>query len=244
MPEPASMNVPHTERPNHVPPLPENARCMTCGYALKGLPAEVCPECGSQFDSKNPATYYLGNRPPCWWNWAKPPPLWHLVPTVFYTLLCFEASTKPHFGLGPCLGVMLIPVILADYASRVLGVAIGKTKGFLPKTDRRPWRWMVTPICAALIALSLTILHPYLLRARFLLSKQSFERVAAACLAGNCSAGKVRIGWYWIDKISVEPPGSVFFMTGDSIADPVGFEFRSDHSGSNFGYSGWYEVEQ
>jgi hypothetical protein len=33
------------------------ARCLTCGYRLLGLPEPICPECGRPFDPSDPATY-------------------------------------------------------------------------------------------------------------------------------------------------------------------------------------------
>lgn len=33
------------------------ARCLTCGYLLRGLPEPVCPECAREFDPADPTTY-------------------------------------------------------------------------------------------------------------------------------------------------------------------------------------------
>jgi len=38
-------------------PLPSGACCLGCGYALRGLPESVCPECGRVFDPGDPATF-------------------------------------------------------------------------------------------------------------------------------------------------------------------------------------------
>lgn len=37
--------------------VPDTARCLHCGYALRGLPEAVCPECGQAFDPERPETY-------------------------------------------------------------------------------------------------------------------------------------------------------------------------------------------
>jgi len=44
--------------------IPAAARCLSCGYLLRGLPTPVCPECGRIFDPSNAATYDV--RPPDW----------------------------------------------------------------------------------------------------------------------------------------------------------------------------------
>jgi len=44
--------------------IPSTARCLGCGYFLRGLPTSVCPECGRAFDPADAATYDL--RPPNW----------------------------------------------------------------------------------------------------------------------------------------------------------------------------------
>ncbi len=37
--------------------VPDSARCLHCGYALRGLPEAVCPECGNAFDPARPETF-------------------------------------------------------------------------------------------------------------------------------------------------------------------------------------------
>jgi len=46
------------------PGIPPTARCLRCGYLLRGLPIPVCPECGRAFDPADASTYDL--RPPDW----------------------------------------------------------------------------------------------------------------------------------------------------------------------------------
>ncbi len=35
----------------------DNGFCLFCGYALRGLPSGICPECGRAFDPRNPKTF-------------------------------------------------------------------------------------------------------------------------------------------------------------------------------------------
>jgi hypothetical protein len=47
---------------HNVADLDDNARCLKCGYLLRGLPRHECPECGQTFDPADPSTYRL-SRP-------------------------------------------------------------------------------------------------------------------------------------------------------------------------------------
>jgi hypothetical protein len=40
--------------------VPDNALCIGCNYALRGLASNCCPECGRPFDADNPLTINLG----------------------------------------------------------------------------------------------------------------------------------------------------------------------------------------
>ena len=50
----------------------EHILCKQCGYALKGLTSNVCPECGRQFDPDDPDTMRIAPRvtpaPPFPWK--------------------------------------------------------------------------------------------------------------------------------------------------------------------------------
>ena|GEM_PF-1851857 len=48
-----------------VSPVPEEttAYCLECGYVLRGLPDQRCPECGRDFDPAQPDTYTTTPRP-------------------------------------------------------------------------------------------------------------------------------------------------------------------------------------
>lgn len=37
--------------------VPPEARCLTCGYLLRGLTKPLCPECGREFDPQDLATF-------------------------------------------------------------------------------------------------------------------------------------------------------------------------------------------
>src|SRR5690349_11519396 len=37
--------------------------CLKCGYSLRGLTDNHCPECGTEFDPENPSTFATRTRP-------------------------------------------------------------------------------------------------------------------------------------------------------------------------------------
>jgi hypothetical protein len=41
---------------------PETIHCLGCGYDLRGLTENRCPECGRPFDPDDPGTYDCGQR--------------------------------------------------------------------------------------------------------------------------------------------------------------------------------------
>jgi hypothetical protein len=46
--------------------MPDNARCLQCGYLLRGLREPRCPECGRVFAPEDPATYATTPRRSRW----------------------------------------------------------------------------------------------------------------------------------------------------------------------------------
>ena len=38
--------------------LPDDAKCLGCAYALRGIDSDRCPECGRSFDQADPLTYH------------------------------------------------------------------------------------------------------------------------------------------------------------------------------------------
>lgn len=74
--------------------LPDTAVCLGCGYALRGLPARVCPECGGAFDPADPSTWRDLMRPRSsrlWLRWAGPLPRWHKALLILWTIIACDA---------------------------------------------------------------------------------------------------------------------------------------------------------
>src|SRR5690349_19599541 len=50
--------------------------CLTCNYALRGLPTPRCPECGREFDPMDPATMNMGRELSHFAKWVLGPVRW------------------------------------------------------------------------------------------------------------------------------------------------------------------------
>jgi hypothetical protein len=64
---------------NPATPTPQNAFCLTCGYALRDLPGRTCPECGRPFDPADPRTMSLGHPLRPWQRWLLRPTGWPMI---------------------------------------------------------------------------------------------------------------------------------------------------------------------
>jgi hypothetical protein len=51
------LDIPQAYEVRNVADLDDNARCLKCGYLLRGLSRHECPECGQAFDPADPSTY-------------------------------------------------------------------------------------------------------------------------------------------------------------------------------------------
>ncbi len=62
--------------------------CLTCGYPLKELKSEQCPECGRPFSKWNARSY--GTRPAQWYRWYRAArPYWWVWIWLFGILATF-----------------------------------------------------------------------------------------------------------------------------------------------------------
>src|SRR5438045_4421546 len=70
-----SLTVDHPVRPEVSRGHPIGL-CLTCGYALRGLPTPRCPECGREFDPMDPATMNMGRELSPLAKWVLGPVRW------------------------------------------------------------------------------------------------------------------------------------------------------------------------
>lgn len=217
--------------------LPETAVCLNCGYALRGLPNPVCPECGRGFDPANPDTYRDRARPRWSTRFARPPRLWEIVLVVIPTLSLLDsislggASTElPGAGqvLTACAFLsmlatpFLLPALVALYWIRLLSVRhVSDASKSLPKPARsgRRWRWFVLPACAALLISAL--IWPWPAGLRFAPSKAAFNRATRKIAeTGTIPAGNRWIGLYQVESVETDGQRTLYCI-GNSMIDPV-----------------------
>lgn len=108
--------------------LPDTAICLKCGYSLRGLPEDVCPECGRAFNSADPLTWQDTSAPGAWQQTllrcALPAGRLEIAAVVTTTLLLLIfGSTRTHRGISreflPLEGFLLLaPAFVLRYSAR------------------------------------------------------------------------------------------------------------------------------
>jgi len=171
--------------------LPSDARCLKCGYPLRGLPSPVCPECGCAFDPADPGSYRGPPLPAFWERYGWPPGWIQLGGAVFVALAFIESQSRMGMAGSPggmpcCVSLAIAPILLADYAIRFLMLSVRvvhSRREMQPARSPRAWRWWITPICV-LVAVS-ALFNQWPLHARFALSRSAFEEEVRAFRASN-----------------------------------------------------------
>lgn len=206
--------------------LPETAVCLGCAYCLRGLPENVCPECGRSFHPSDPSTYRDRRVVPKWRRWAKAPPIWQIavIVALVSTIACQRSVPGARlFALYLGYGLIFIPLAglfvlgsIIDYFVRVAAAISDRERARDDGTQvsrRGRWRWAVTPLAMLLIGSVIAVNWP--LRLRFHWSHAAFQRAAAAHLAGTGGKfGTQVIGLYRVERIDVYRGLEVRFQTG------------------------------
>jgi len=234
------------------PRIPDTARCLKCGYLLRGLPEPRCPECAQPFDPEDPDSYYDPARPKR--SVIRRlirlvgPDGPHSASDVFLVVLLTIAvitknasirhvfSLRPEIYEPPCcvaLGIPLVYVLLAGvivdlvWRWRVRAKARRTGNGrVLENFARGRTRWRLAIVC--LVVCCVTIVYPWPVYARFYASRRSLQREAQACLAGKGSyAGWRRVGLYDVEYLHGWHKGYIFFQVAhDGDGRRYGFAYR------------------
>jgi hypothetical protein len=92
---------------------PDNALCLGCGYALRALPENRCPECGRGFNPADPTSFDVGIRLPRWLRWLLRPAGWTL--RVGAVAAGVMLALAPHYrflggtNMTPLIGFIPVP---------------------------------------------------------------------------------------------------------------------------------------
>lgn len=204
--------------------LPDGACCLNCGYALRRLQESRCPECGTDFDPADAATFRDPRAHPARYFWTSSPPIWHLAGILAATVVLIVAGSAPHFGTAVILArrptwtslalVVIIAVVL-DYLKR--GVqrwrVVRRRRWRTARMHSDAWRWVVTPLCGMVLASAVVTDWP--LRLRFALSQSAFfDATAMHFRHPDARPDDKWIGWYRVREVRPHGDGVVLTTRG------------------------------
>src|SRR5438046_10691950 len=91
------------------------ARCLGCGYSLRGLVCARCPECGRSFDANDPWTLRLRDRPGWLLRWLmrRPSFVGRALPTIAVAALAWGTSTPGWSDFAARAGIIILAACLS-----------------------------------------------------------------------------------------------------------------------------------
>jgi len=233
--------------------VPDTAQCLHCGYALRGLPAAVCPECGNGFDPERPETFYDPARRAANWLLQRPPE-WYMVfmwvLAVGSTIARFLPDVDLRFGQvlswkNPLSILVFFPLIefwrrawrlrqFRESAPAEVPAVLKATRG-----RRRA-------LGVALLVFYLGVLGPWPSALRFYVSWPWLAAEADRYLTDpNAETGPHWVGPVYVEQVWGRGQGFVWFQTG--LADRRFGFVRSDAPANGYIGShsrwlapGWY----
>lgn len=157
----------------------QHARCIACGYALRGLPSCRCPECGQSFDADNPRTMHLGLSSDAMRSWLTSAPRWPIhVGVGAATLLTLWGARLPSWERPTMCGAAACWAILIGWWLVRLSLVRRATAEGIDLNARSAMRgWHVLPVVLFLLSTSLAFDLPA--RAAFAVSRPALARLAA-----------------------------------------------------------------
>lgn len=160
------------------------ARCLACGYSLRGLASVRCPECGREFDLENPWSVWLPGRPNrlAQWLLQPPPRVARLLPTAAIGGALWGTRIPGYGDAALWLGVILLVSAIVSTWARNAAVAFVRRRGYADRQpDERFIRWRRQANVAALVFVAVVVIRPALYGC-FWLSKPWMDRQARAIL--------------------------------------------------------------
>lgn len=208
--------------------VPDDAHCLACGYALRGLAGGVCSECGRAFDPADVSTFRRLSDDvalPSWRLMARPPTMWTIGPLLVCLGLLFYELSAPGAGVQACIvyfaGVLMLGYCVADWFRRLAACREDAARAAkdMARLGHSAWRWIALP-AIVMAALSVCVVN-WPLRMRFALSQAAFERVVMDAEGGAAPKGSRRIGLYHVSIRAYS--NGLFFETSRGFQDDMGF---------------------
>jgi hypothetical protein len=224
-----NMSSSPSQEPAPLTEIPTAACCIECGYALRGLPATRCPECGRVFHPGDPRTMRIGTGiPRRLRKFASLPGRWFHRVVVAAALLSILMSAIPGSRLGFEMLLILVwiglCIIWAIHVALALGIAFAHKHRLLAEPGAV--RKIITPPAILLIVLALVILQ-LPLKVTFFVSKPALERVAASALSGDASVCRAQwIGLFRFERVEVA--NGVVHFQWRHFFDREGLAFSQD----------------
>lgn len=211
--------------------VPDDAVCLGCGYALRGLAEAKCPECGRGFRPPNRSSYRrLGERSRVK-AWLGRGPGWVLGSGVILTaLVCVYAASVPGGYLGwGMLGVLGVIVFGPFWLLRIMMCLVWSYGNeVLEENGWRYWRRWGIPAGFALLGLVL-LMTGAPERLRFATARPGLVSLHHQVQAGGSPGSKVMVGGTEFNR--VEPygqGGTVFYIDGAGFMDAFGWAYLPD----------------
>jgi hypothetical protein len=228
--------------------------CLDCDYALHGLPADRCPECGRAFELRDRTTMNMGLPLGRIGRWMLRPIGWPtyvcaLTPTAWVLWQAIDPQLYYMFAqyFLAAVGLLLMKGIHFTWSFTKLGVArsLGQPLSIVAN-DRRRWRrlWRVAAFGLLLVVFKVPM------RLGFLISQRALNALAQEVLDNPKVpiAPDRRVGLYTVASVYHDPkdPPSVVIRLNPS--QEGGFAYSpagAHHFAYNAGDSGrlwdqWY----
>jgi hypothetical protein len=186
-----------------VQPLPEEARCVQCGYSLHALLTDRCPECGQVFDRTAVLALLKGQHAKLPFDataakWLSAPPWWGTVVALVAVVMNFSseailpvearepsAQTFPLFGIA--VGIFLLKIIDRSKVSARYDLSNAPARRF-------GFNWILLPLACLLYFPSFG--NDVVMRIAFAASEPRLNVLAKQVIASQSSPPDQRVGFY------------------------------------------------
>jgi len=214
-----------------------DAKCRRCGYALRTLEQDVCPECGRRFDRYNAWTVWLPDKPNLLARWLlrRPTIVGRAIPFLGALAVAYATRVPGLDDIGSRVAFIL-------YAACGLTVVVWHTaivsisrRGYSARAPRRHLRRFARRIGWSLVVSIVLVAFRPTLYLSFWISRPWFDHMARDVLSQPHSQnapyiGGVR-GLYFIEYVRRCPHGVKVKVgsryDGDWDGGP-GFFYRPD----------------